>query len=127
MTAAGRLTIAAALAASVGGCATFASRTPPRPVAAPTPPAASVAHPAPPPSATGVPGQKTARLVAPKVVKCVPDDIGPPPAYPDSDSALLQAGGAADRYQLMAAGRILRQQRLHKLEDAVKRCRNLGR
>jgi hypothetical protein len=66
-------------------------------------------------------------VVVPKAVKCVPDDVGPPPAYPDSDSALLQAGGAADRYQLMAAGRILRQQRLQKLEDAVKRCRNLGR
>jgi hypothetical protein len=127
MTPALRLTIAAAFAASVGGCATFVSRPPSRPVPAPPAPAAPVAHPAPLPSTAGAPGQKTARVVVPKAVKCVPDDLGPAPAYPDSDSALLQAGGAADRYQLMAAGRILRQQRLQKLEDAVKRCRNAGR
>jgi hypothetical protein len=125
MIAAGRLAIAAALAASLGGCATYASRPPPVPAPAPPAPAASVARP-PPTVAPGPAGQKSVRVVT-KVVKCVPEDLGPPPAYPDSDSALLQAGGAADRYQLMAAGRILRQQRLQKLEDAVKRCRNAGR
>ena len=31
--------------------------------------------------------------------------------------------GAADRYQLMAAGRILRQQRLEDLERVVQNCR----
>ena len=33
------------------------------------------------------------------------------------------APGAADRYQLMAAGRILRQQRLEDLERVVQNCR----
>jgi hypothetical protein len=79
----------------------------------------------PPPAPSTVP--KVVRVIVPKPVKCVPDDVGPAPAYPDSDAALRQAGGAADRYQLMAAGRILRQERLQKLEDAVRRCRSLGR
>jgi hypothetical protein len=57
----------------------------------------------------------------------VPEDIGPPPAYPDSDAALRDAGGAADRYQLLAAGRLLREQRLQRLEEVVKRCRNAAR
>jgi hypothetical protein len=56
-------------------------------------------------------------------VRCVPDDLGPAPAYPDSDAALRDAGGAADRYQLLAAGRLLRDARLKKLEDVVRHCR----
>lgn len=117
---AGRLSLAAALAAAVSGCAALER---PSTVHAPPPPEPTAAQ---APSAPA-PSQKVVRVIVPKAVKCVPDDLGPPPAYPDSDSALLQAGGAADRYQLMAAGRILRQQRLQRLEDAVRRCRNLGR
>lgn len=60
-------------------------------------------------------------------VKCVPETLGPPPSYPDGDAALRAAGGAADRYQLLAAGRILREQRLQKLEEVIRRCRNAGR
>jgi hypothetical protein len=66
-------------------------------------------------------------VIVPRPVKCVPEELGPPPTYPDSDTALREAGGAADRYQLLAAGRILRQQRLQKLEDVVRRCRNAAR
>lgn len=124
MIAAIRLSIAAALAAALSGCATLQGHTHAPP---PQPPAPVATHA--PTEYTPIPsqGQKVVRVVVPKTVKCVPDDLGPAPAYPDSDTALLQAGGAADRYQLMAAGRILRQQRLQKLEDAVKRCRNLAR
>ena len=64
---------------------------------------------------------------AAKPVKCVPEDLGPPPSYPDNDAALRDAGGAADRYQLLAAGRILREQRLARLEDVIRRCRNAAR
>lgn len=63
----------------------------------------------------------------PAPVKCVPDDLGPPPAYPDTEQALRAAGGAADRYQLLAAGRILRDERLAKLEEVVKKCRAAAR
>jgi hypothetical protein len=45
------------------------------------------------------------------------------PKYPDSDTALRDAGGAADRYQLMAAGRLLRDRRLAELERQVDACR----
>jgi len=104
------LGVAALAAAGLAGCVT-------RGAPAPVPPAA----------AAPAPGPQVVRVYVPKPVKCVPDDLGPPPAYPDGDRALRDAGGAADRYQLMAAGRILREQRLAKLEEVVKRCRNAAR
>lgn len=54
---------------------------------------------------------------------CVPRTLGPAPRYPDSDAALRNAAGAADRYQLMAAGRLMRQRRLEELERVVAGCR----
>ena len=104
------------LAAGLAGCGTLKPLTPPaatatRPSAAPAP----------------VPETKVERIYVPKAVKCVPEDLGPPPRYPDSDAALRDAGGAADRYQLLAAGRILREQRLAKLEEVIRRCRNASR
>jgi hypothetical protein len=105
--------VAAVLSAvALAGCATHAPLAP-APTASRPPPAAAA--------------PRVLRVIVPKPVKCVPDDLGPPPSYPDGDAALRDAGGAADRYQLLAAGRILREQRLQRLEDAVKRCRNLGR
>jgi aspartate/methionine/tyrosine aminotransferase len=53
----------------------------------------------------------------------LPKALAPPPRYPDTEAALRAAGGAADRYQLLAAGRILRQQRLEELEKAIAGCR----
>ncbi len=47
-----------------------------------------------------------------KAVSCVPDNIGNPPVYPDSDAALLEAADASVRYMLMTAGRLLRIARL---------------
>ena len=88
---------------------------------------------------TGTPGQSLAAAPAPAaapqvvtrevVVKvpvktaCVPRSLPPAPRYPDSDAALREAGGAADRYQLLAAGRILRAKRLAQLERIVESCR----
>jgi hypothetical protein len=106
---------AVVVAAALSGCAEVAIR-PPAPVAR---------APAPPPAAA--PQPKVVRVYVPKPVKCVPEDVGPPPAYPDTDAALRDAGGAADRYQLLAAGRILREQRLARLEEVVRRCRNASR
>jgi hypothetical protein len=54
---------------------------------------------------------------------CVPKSFARAPKYPDSDAALRDAGGAADRYQLLAAGRLLRLQRLADLEKIVEGCR----
>ncbi len=53
----------------------------------------------------------------------MPKTLPPAPRYPDTDAALCNAPGAADRYQLMAAGRILREQRLDQLESVVAGCR----
>lgn len=106
--------VALIAAAALAGCATRAPLAPMPSAAVPPPPATT-------------PAPRVVRVIVPKPVKCVPDDLGPPPAYPDGDAALRDAGGAADRYQLLAAGRILREQRLQRLEDVVKRCRNAGR
>jgi len=81
----------------------------------------------PPPHAPPPVTQRIVRLRAPPPPKCVPDDLGPPPAYPDTDQALRAAGGAADRYQLLAAGRLLRDERLAKLEEVVRKCRQGAR
>ena len=54
---------------------------------------------------------------------CVPKTLSRAPKYPDTDAALRDAGGAADRYQLMAAGRLLRERRLADLEKVVDGCR----
>jgi hypothetical protein len=60
---------------------------------------------------------------APQRTSCVPRALPRAPRYPDTDSALREAGGAADRYQLMAAGRLLRIQRLAELERVLEGCR----
>lgn len=98
---------------AVGGCQSLKGRPPapaPAPVAvAPAPPPVIPVPPAPPP---------------PAVVKsCVPRNLPPPPRYPDTDAALRSAPGAADRYQLLAAGRLIRQKRLEDLERVVAGCR----
>lgn len=54
---------------------------------------------------------------------CIPKGFARAPAYPDTDAALRDAGGAADRYQLLAAGRVLRTLRLVELERAIDACR----
>jgi hypothetical protein len=109
----GAATLAALIALGLAGCVT---RAPAAPGPAAGPAVGAQASPS-----------RVVRVFVPKPMKCVPDDLGPAPAYPDGDTALRDAGGAADRYQLLAAGRILRQQRLQKLEEVVKRCRNAAR
>jgi len=101
----------------LAGCTTLAKK--PAPVVTPAPAAPVVIvqqrpvpiRPAPPPPP------------APVKRACVPKSFPRAPAYPDSDAALRDAGGAADRYQLMAAGRVLRALRLAELERIVEGCR----
>jgi hypothetical protein len=59
-------------------------------------------------------------------IACVPRNLSAAPRYPDSDAALRAAGGAADRYQLMAAGRLMRERRLAELERVVEACRRVA-
>ena len=102
----------AACALALGACQSLQPKTAPH-IAAP-PPAAAPAPPAPPPQVVTV--------TAP-ARSCVPKALPRAPKYPDSDAALRDAGGAADRYQLMAAGRILRDRRLADLEKVIDSCR----
>ena len=99
---------------AVAGCQSLRPKKPP-PVVAPT-----VAVPAPvpvPPRVVRVPAKP------PLPRACVPKSLPGPPGYPDTDAALRAAAGAADRYQLLAAGRILRRDRLEELERVVAGCR----
>ncbi|MBL8552775.1 MAG: hypothetical protein JNL41_00750 [Phenylobacterium sp.] len=82
------------------------------------------AAPAPPPPAPAVTSPRPAPPPpAPVTRNCVPRTLPPAPRYPDTDAALRAAAGAADRYQLLAAGRILREKRLEQLEAVVASCR----
>lgn len=53
---------------------------------------------------------------------CVPDATTPPPEYIDSDSVLRGAVDAAERYQLVLAGRAQRNARLNEIEPIVASC-----
>jgi hypothetical protein len=110
------LLLAVASSLGLSGCNTLLHRKKPEVVEpAPLPPAIVVPHSLPtlPPPAPPPVVQKS----------CVPKGLEPPPRYPDTDAALRAAAGAADRYQLMAAGRILRQKRLEALERVIAGCR----
>jgi len=110
-----RLALVAAATLSLAGCQTLrrerveAAPPPPELIAAP-PVVVEVQPPAAPPN------QAQPR-------PCVPRTLPPAPRYPDTDQALRAAPGAADRYQLMAAGRLQRQRRLEELERVVAGCR----
>jgi hypothetical protein len=112
-------TSAAAVAAcglTLAACASLEPRPPP-PAAAPVPP---------PPPAARAPAPREVIIKVPVPAKeepCVPKAFPHAPKYPDTDAALREAGGAADRYQLMAAGRLLRDRRLAELEKMVDACR----
>jgi hypothetical protein len=118
----GRGGILAAVAASLllGGCTMFGWRlahiSPPPPAPSPAPAEPVVAVKPPPPAIEPPPPPAKPRA-------CVPKTFPRAPKYPDTDAALLDAGGAADRYQLMAAGRVLRSLRLAELEKIVEGCR----
>ncbi|HLZ76032.1 hypothetical protein [Phenylobacterium sp.] len=95
----------------LAACQSLKPKAPPAPTLAP-PPAAAPAAPAP-----------VVVKTVPVKEACVPKTLPKAPKYPDTDAALRDAGGAADRYQLMAAGRILRERRLNELEKVVDGCR----
>ena len=108
------LLVTAATAVALSGCQSLRRQNPPPAVApAPAPlrplaPAQVIVRPTPP---------------APPQGSCVPRTLPGAPRYPDTAAALRAAAGAADRYQLLAAGRILRERRLDELERAILGCR----
>ena len=62
-------------------------------------------------------------VIKPVAVACVPSTLTAKPSYPDTDAALIGAADAAERYQLVAAGRELRKARLNELETVVEGCK----
>ena len=65
---------------------------------------------------------RTVEVAVPVPVGCVPPNIAKPSAYPDTDAALRRAADAAERYQLVFAGRQLRSARLAEIEPVVAAC-----
>ena len=65
----------------------------------------------------------TQQVLVPTPVACVPTELGGPPEYPDSDSALRAAVDGAARYALVAAGRLLRMARQAETESVIVSCR----
>jgi hypothetical protein len=110
------LPVCACASLALAGCQSLQARKPPRLITPPMP----TEKPTPPPPPTPLIRPPPP---PPPAKSCVPKTLPPPPRYPDSDAALRNAAGAADRYQLMAAGRILRAQRLDDLERVVAGCR----
>lgn len=109
--------VALTAALALGGCETLRRKAPAEPAAAPV--LVPLPEPPPPPP----PPKPPAAPAPPPPKSCVPRSLSPAPKYPDTDAALRAAPGAADRYQLMAAGRLLRQRRLQELERALAGCR----
>lgn len=53
---------------------------------------------------------------------CVPDTLGKPPVYVDSKAKLVAAADAAERMQLLYAGRAQRDARLNEIEPIIDGC-----
>jgi hypothetical protein len=104
------------VAAALAGCAGLRGQPAPAPAA--TEPAAAAPASPPPVAAARAPAPARSGRTS-----CVPRGLAPSPRYPDTDAALRGAGGAADRYQILAAGRLLRMRRLAELERVVEACR----
>ncbi len=66
---------------------------------------------------------RTVTVNVPVAVTCVPAQLAAAPDYPDTAAKLKAAQDAAERYQLVVAGRELRIARLGELEPVVAGCR----
>ncbi len=67
----------------------------------------------------------TKPVYLPTATPCVPRGARiDPPVVPDTDAALKAAGGAADRYGMMAAGRKLRDQWIAEVAPILRSCRS---
>lgn len=66
---------------------------------------------------------RTVTVIKPVAVACIPATLDPAGSYPDTDEALRSAVDAAERYALVAAGRMLRDARLGELEPIIQACR----
>jgi hypothetical protein len=74
--------------------------------------------------ATPEPKVRTVTVDRPVAVSCIPAALDPAQPFPDTDEALRGAVDAAERYALVAAGRLLRDARLGELEPIILLCRD---
>lgn len=65
----------------------------------------------------------TREVLIDKPVPCTPENLGPPPAYPDTDQAIAAARTPEERYAMVIAGRLLRIARLAAVEPVIEVCR----
>lgn len=65
----------------------------------------------------------TQKVDVPVAASCVPPNLPDPPQYVDTDEALKAAPDAAERYRLVAAGRLQSRARLAQVEPVIKSCR----
>ncbi len=61
-------------------------------------------------------------VMIPVPAPCVPVGLAPPPVYVDTTPDLLKAADAAERYQLVLAGREQRIARLNEVEPIIAAC-----
>lgn len=74
---------------------------------------------------TPEPVVETIEVAVPVPVSCVPDALGEPEVYSDTDEALVAAEDGAERYRLLTIGRSQKNDRLDELEAVVHGCREV--
>lgn len=78
------------------------------------------------PAAAPEPALAPIEVDRPVAASCVPANMADAPEYPDTDQALKTAPDAAERYQLLYAGRKVRTARVNELEPVIAACRKAG-
>jgi len=73
--------------------------------------------------ASPAPTVVTQTVVKAVPVSCVPASLPRAPNYVDSNKALKSAHDAAERFRLLAAGRIQRNNRLAVVEPVIEACK----
>lgn len=66
---------------------------------------------------------RTVTAKVPTPVYCLPTSFPDPPAAPDTDQALKAAPSGAERYPLVAAGRLLDRQWIKEIRPYLNACR----
>lgn len=69
---------------------------------------------------------ETVEVLIPVPVSCVPETLGGPPSYVDTDEALrATAAEPAEGYRLVIRGREQRDSRLAEVEYALEKCKDI--
>ncbi len=66
---------------------------------------------------------RTVEVLVPTPVTCIPKSLRAEPSYPDDAAAIKASPGPGDLLQLLAAGRILREQWLSEVRPVLALCR----